>query len=230
VVVQATAEVPVTSTLMAALVPASTPFVSAGAPCRDGETVGNLFDNVSRVPVGLAENAAVIEVSWSGNGFGGFERAVIVVPRLDGVQVFLNRVSTVHMLRYCGTLAEVENYVSDKTTHIHAMVVTAVDSQGQKPEESEIGAWSLSIQTGVPSSLVNAPKGPSLAEVRSHIEVVRLISLAYDTPASKSTQVATATPKVQAKTPVSVAKCVPTTLDLGPWEARDRPVQGPAAS
>lgn len=198
-------------------------------PCRDGEVLGNDRNSLNRSPVGLAENVVVSEVAWSGPGFGNFQRAVLVVPQLGNYQVFLLKVDTIHSLRYCGTLSEVQTYVSDKNTHVWAMRATAADGSGNLPDEQEIGVYNLDLVSGKLSVLVPAPKGPSLTDVQGHIEVVRLASssVSVATPAPKSTPVTAATPTVQAKAPV-VAKCVPTTMDLGPWEAKDRTVQGPA--
>lgn len=205
----------------------STSFVSN--PCRDGEVIGNMYANLPRIPVGTVENNVVLEVSWPGHGFGGFDRAVVVVPQLlPDVQVFVNNASTIHMVRYCGSLAQVEAYVSDRTTHVNAMVVTAADGQGQVPKQSEIGVWSLDIPTGTLRSLVLAPDGPLTDTVRSHIEVVRLAITPF-VPTVTPTRVATAAPTSALTATTTAARCVPSAIDgLGPWEPKDRTVVGPA--
>lgn len=221
---------PTTSALGASSQASTTDVVVSTNPYRDGEVIGNMYANLPRIPVGTAENNVVLELSWPGKGFGGYDRAVVVVPLLlSDVQVFVNNASTIHMVRYCGTLMEVETYISDKATHVNAMVVTAANGKGQMPKVSEIGVWGLDL-TGTIRSLVLAPDGPLTDTVKSHIEVVNLTLPVAVAPTATPTMTpipnAAATMTVTV-TPV-VAKCVPSAIDLGPWEARDRTVQGPA--
>lgn len=162
----------------------------SGPSCRDGEVIGNMYANLSRIPVGTAENNVVLELSWPGKGFGGFDRAVVVVPQLvNGVQVFVKNASTIHMVLYCGTLEQVQDYAIH---HVEAMVVTAADSQGRVPKTTEIAVLRLDLNTGKLFPLVNAPDGPEISTVQSHFEVVRLS--AKPTPTVVPTSTPTSTP------------------------------------
>ncbi len=192
--------------------------------CRDGEVLGNDRNSLDRSPVGLAENVVVSEVSWAGQGFGNFQRVILVIPKLENYQVFLLKVDTIHSLRYCGTLTEVQNYVGDTSTHVWAMRATAADGSGNLPDEQEIGVYNLDLVSGKLSVLVPAPKGPSLSVVQSHVEVVHLnIVVTTITPTAVTLNRTPVTPTATVST-----KCVPVTINLGPWEARDRQVSGPA--
>ncbi len=186
--------------------------------CRDGEVIGNERNLLDRTPVGLGENNSVVEVSWQpGSGFGGFDRFVLVIPALQGqYQVFLVSVSTIHMVRYCGSIDQVEAYVGQEVTHIMAMRVTAADQSGNLPDLQEIGAYRLDLASGKVSVLNEAPKGPTISTIEAHVEVV---------PLGGQSGLASSEPLT---TTGAAAACVPTTIDLGPWEAKDRTVVGPA--
>ncbi len=153
--------------------PASFSVPAAANTCRDGEPQPNVLNLLDRIPIGLGENNAGVEVAWQpGSGFGGWYRTVLVVPTLgSNFQVFLNGVKTIHMVRYCGTLTAVEAYAP---THVNAMVQTAADGSGNKPSSDEIGVYSLDLSTGNLKVIKAASSGPSLSEIKSHIEVVRV--------------------------------------------------------
>lgn len=215
----------------ATAIPPTVAPVSANA-CRDGEVIGNERNLLDRTPVGLAENNVALEVSWTnpgGEGINAFKRFVLVVPKLEGVyQVFLNNVATIHMTRYCGSLTEVETYLANPSTHVAAMVATAADSAGNTPHPDEIGVYSLSLD-GTLKTLRAGPLGPSVAEVRGHIEIVKLgggvilaASVANQAPAAVATAVPAACPPAQQKTigwdganPANVTISGPAIANLG---------------
>jgi len=149
----------------------STP-ASAQAECKDGEPVGNLEAGLQRIPVGLEENNAVVEVSWKpGTGYDGYDRYVGVIGKMDRFyQVFVNPVETVHMVRYCGELDAVKNYAADPETHVAAMISTGQDANG-RPTSDEIPVVYINPQTAEVTLLKAAPDGPSIEEIKAHLEV-----------------------------------------------------------
>lgn len=192
-----------------------------GAPCRDGEVVGNELNQLDRTPIGLGENNTAIEVAWRGQGFGGFDRANIGVPALGNrYQVFLVNVETIHMTRYCGKLEEVEAYLASGA-HVRSMQATAADANGNMPSADEIGVYSVDLAGKSLKLLKAAPSGPTIQEVFSHIQVVDLqTGQIYGGPiiASDSGVIAPVT-----------AICPPASVvNLGPWEAAERTIEGPA--
>jgi len=143
--------------------------------CRDGESIGNELNELGRTPIGLGENVAVVEAHWQGEGFGGFDRIVLVIPALGNqYQAFLSNVEGIHMVRYCGTLTQVETYVIDPKTHVWAMRSSSADGEGNMPEEDEIPVYSVDLEIGEIKILHSAPDGPTKTEVLEYLEVVEL--------------------------------------------------------
>lgn len=203
--------------------PYLTPDATAPAGnCRDGEIVGNELNQLERTPVGLGENNSAIEVSWRGQGFGGYDRANIGVPALTNrYQVFLVNVETIHMTRYCGKLEEIEAYLVSGA-HVRSMQATAADANGNMPSADEIGVYSVDLAGKSLKLLKAAPSGPTIQEVFSHIQVVDLqTGQIYGGP--------TITSDSGNGAPATAAICPPATVvDLGPWEATERTIAGPA--
>lgn len=164
---------PITTT--APITPTATVAPTAANQCRDGEKIQPVIQaNLNRKPIGLDENHSVYEVSWRpGTGFGDWNRFVLVVPKTGKeFQVFLLNTSTINGLRYCGTLEAVERWAP---THIEALRKSGADSAGNKVPEEEIGVYTLDLATGDLKVIKAAPRGPSLSEIKSHIEVVKVI-------------------------------------------------------
>jgi len=199
--------------------------VSGGAVgCRNGEVIGNELNLLDRTPVGLAENNTALEVSWKGGrGFEGYGRFNLVVPALGNTyQVFLLNVDTIKMYRYCGTIGEVERYLSNpdpahdmKLPHVDAMQKTAADRSGRTPLEAEIGVYTLNLDTATLKVLKQATAGPTIDELRAHIEVVKISGVSVR----------------PTMTPAPIGKCPePSKREIG-WDGKSPPdvtIKGPA--
>jgi len=134
--------------------------------CQDGKIVSNQFADISRIPIGTLEGAVVAEISWTGSGFGGFDRAVVVVPRMTSeTMAFVRNSRTIHLVQYCGFLKDILAYAP---THVDAMVQSAQDDQGNRPDPEEIGVYFLNLD-GVWTVIREGPKGPGLAFVQQRV-------------------------------------------------------------
>jgi len=146
---------------------ASTPAVAAitaTASCREGVVPGNQANFVGeKVPIGTAEGPTIIEVSWKpGNGYGGYNRAVIVLGQRDiGRNYVTISPATVRMNQYCGALDDVKNYAKDPTHHVRAMIDSSSDAGG-RPQEDEIPVFALG-KDGILTILKDAKSSPGLA-------------------------------------------------------------------
>lgn len=193
------------------------------ATCLDGEVVGNELNELDRTPVGLGENNSAIEVSWRGQGFGGYDRVNLVIPALGGTyQVFIVDVETVHMTRYCGKLAEVEAYLASGA-HVRSMQETAADVNGNMPAAEEIGVYAIDMTTKTLKVLKAAPNGPTVEEVMTHLQIVDLeTGQIYGVPTiTIDSSTGGGAPEAAICPPAMV-------VDLGPWEAAERTIAGPA--
>lgn len=139
------------------------------ADCKDGSSLDNVFANISRIPLGNKEGASVYEISWQpGTGFGGYDRMVLVLPRMDTLHMgFVDNASTVHGLRYCGYLSDILAYAP---THVTAIQQSSQDASGNRPSTDEIPVVFMKLD----GSLVivkDAPLGPSLDTIKAHLEM-----------------------------------------------------------
>lgn len=156
-------------------IPTTRPTSVPANVCKDGSHPQPTIADQARIPAGTKEGPVVAEVSWKpGNGFGGIDRVVIVLPKWDsGVAINILNAYTVYYTQYCGEWGVVKNYAK---THIAAMVQSAADPQGNTPEREEIGVYALvDLNSNALEVVQAASKGPSLAEIKSHIEVVRIV-------------------------------------------------------
>ena len=109
----------------------------------DGElvlTMGRINKETGRYdrqPVGEAERADIVEISWPSPGFGGFQRAILEVPRLGPVwQVNVKDVSTVASWGFLGKDNEVVKWMKEK--HGGQLMQASRDPKGNEPRPSEI--------------------------------------------------------------------------------------------
>lgn len=134
--------------------------------CKDGEVLGNQFADLSRVPVGTLEGIVVVEVSWTGNGFGGYDRAILVVEELDASHMaFIRNAKTIRVTQYCGTADAVTAWA---TTHIDAMVQSAQDDSGNRPNPQEIGVYLVPLNGSI-TVVREGPLGPSLEVIQQRV-------------------------------------------------------------
>jgi hypothetical protein len=136
--------------------------------CVDGSDLPNAYADISRIPLGNGEGASVYEISWDGLGFSGFDRIVLVLPRMDATHMaFVNNARTVHGLRYCGFLEDIIAYAP---THVDALRQSSQDQQGNRPSADEIPVVLLNLD-GTFVITKSAPNGPSLDTIKAHLEM-----------------------------------------------------------
>lgn len=164
-----------TPTPVATLEPTATPTpvptamaMPMAAACQDGKILANQANSLTRVPIAVKEGISVWELSWIGTGFGGFDRAVIIVPKVEDTRyaVHVLNAKTVHGVLYCGTMEAVQEWAP---THVDAMLITAQDDQGHRPAQ-EIGVYLLNWD-GTLTVVKAAPKGPSKETFEKRLEV-----------------------------------------------------------
>lgn len=109
--------------------------------CRDGELIfvhaADEGDVLRRVPIGEAERADIIEISWPGGGFGGLDRAIVVVPRLGPVWSLNARhgATTIAARGFCGSNEEVTAWVLK--AHVPSLQQASRDENGNQPAVEE---------------------------------------------------------------------------------------------
>jgi len=168
---QSTAQPPVVQAT--AVVPPAAP----AAGCRDGELVlvhaADLGEFLDRLPVGEAERADIMEISHLGNGFGHYDRAIIVLPRLGPVWMVdvVKGAKTVATRGFCGTNEAVAQWAV--TAHVPSLQQASRDSEGKQPPESEIAVYRLDFEARAlivvkPATAGNAP---TPEEILTWIEV-----------------------------------------------------------
>ncbi len=193
--------------------------------CNDGEVLGNDFvDGLTRIPVGLAENAVVVEVALRpGSGFGRWDRFILVLEASNNLyQVFLNNVDTIHSVRYCGTFSEVQSYAALDSTHVRAMQVSAADHNGNTPNIEEIGVYAVDLSNAKFRILNAAPLGPTPQEVLEHIEVVRI----NGTTTSSTGNIVSQTQQQSAAPAINSCAFEGLQLGDGTWRAQNVTVTG----
>lgn len=157
---------PPTATNAPALVPAASEEYQGAEGCVDGKIVSNQYADINRIPIGTLEGAIVAEVSWTGSGFGGFDRAVVVIPRMTSeTMAFVRNSKTIHLVQYCGNLDAILAWAP---THVDAMVQSAQDDQGNRPDSKEVGVYFLNLN-GEWSVVREGPLGPGLEFVKQRI-------------------------------------------------------------
>ncbi len=139
--------------------------------CTDG-VLNNIQQDISRIPVGNDEGGSIMELSWTGGtGFGGFDRALLVLPRMDATHMaFVLDTATVHGNRYCGTMQAIIAYAVDPAHHIYAMQKSAQISSTQRPSVDEIPVVFMDLDGNVVLEKA-ASKGPSLDFLKAHLEM-----------------------------------------------------------
>lgn len=156
--------------------PAPTQAPTAG-PCRDGELVlihaADAGDTLDRLPIGEAERVDILEISWPGKGFGGLERAIIVLPRLGPVwQVNAKAgAQTVATRGFCGSNEAVADWAV--TAHVQSLQQASRDADGNQPSAGEIGVYRLDYEAKVLIVVkkTTATNAPSPEELLSKIEL-----------------------------------------------------------
>lgn len=134
--------------------------------CQDGKIVSNQYADITRIPIGTLEGAIVAEISWTGSGFGGFDRAIVVIPRMTAEKMaFVRNSRTIHLVQYCGFLKDILAWAP---THVDAMVQSAQDDAGNRPDPAEIGVYFLNLD-GQWTVVREGPKGPGLAFVQQRV-------------------------------------------------------------
>lgn len=158
--------------------PTATPIISAPpAACRDGELVlvhaADAGDTLDRLPVGEGERVDIMEISWPGQGFGGLDRAIIVIPRLGNVwQVnVLLGAQTVATRGFCGTNEAVAEWAV--TAHVPSLQQASRDATGNQPPAAEIGVYRLDYEARalIVVQAATAANAPSPEEVLTRIEL-----------------------------------------------------------
>lgn len=139
--------------------------------CQDGKIVSNQYADITRIPIGTLEGAIVAEISWTGSGFGGFDRAVVVVPRMTAqTMAFVLKSRTIHLVQYCGFLKDILNYAP---THVDALVQSSQDDAGNRPDPQEIGVYYVDLD-GNWTVVRDGPMGPGLEFVKQHVVMTPL--------------------------------------------------------
>jgi len=150
----------------APVVIANTGDYQGAESCQDGKIVSNQFADISRIPIGTLEGAVVAEISWTGSGFGGFDRYVVVVPRMTAeTMAFVRDAKTIHLVQYCGFLKDILAWAP---THVDALVQSSQDDAGNRPDPQEIGVYFLNLN-GEWTVVREGPLGPGLEYVKQRL-------------------------------------------------------------
>ena len=80
---------------------------------------------------------------------------------------YANDVLTVHAVQYCGSLQAIKDWAP---THVDAMINSSQNSAGQRPFADEIPIVLLK-NDGTIEIVKAAPNGPSLDEIKAHLEM-----------------------------------------------------------
>lgn len=154
---------------------APAPAPAAPGACYDGELVlthkADEGDTLSRTPVGEAERADIMEMSWAGEGFGGLDRAIVVIPRLGPVWAVNVKagVQTIATRGFCGTNEAVASWAV--AAHVPSLQQASRDAEGQQPTSEEVGVYRLDYEARALYVEKAAPAGPSPEEVLGWIEL-----------------------------------------------------------
>ncbi len=149
-------------------------------PCTNGEETGNNLNKIDRTPVSDKAYSTVQETSnkpGPGTGYRAYYRWISVVgPLGTDRQVFIKNVETIHEVRYCGSVAEVQAYLMNPDTHIWAMRATAADSAGNMPAIGDTPVVYVDPVNMTVTFLVagTTPNAPTLEYIMAHIEIVDL--------------------------------------------------------
>lgn len=148
--------------------------------CEDGKPVlvynadaGQVLD---RTPLGEAERADILEISYEGKGlgFGSHARAIIVIPRLGPVWMVdaVAGSDTIMTRGFCGTNEAVTDWAIK--AHIPSLQAASRDSNGDQPPADEIAVYRLDFEAGafIVEKAATAANAPTPEEVLSWIEVM----------------------------------------------------------
>ena len=134
--------------------------------CQDGKIISNQFADISRIPIGTLEGAVVAEISWTGSGFGGFDRAIVIVPSMNAkTMAFVRGSKTIHLVQYCGFLKDILAWAP---THVDALVQSSQDDAGNRPDPDEIGVYFLDLN-GSWQVVREGPLGPGLDFIKQRV-------------------------------------------------------------
>lgn len=147
------------------------------ASCVDGELVfvlktpeGQVFQ---RTPVGEAARADIVEVGrLGGNGFGGWDRFILVVPRLGPVwEVNVLDTSTVAERGFCGDNAAVAKWAVEQ--HVPSFRQASRDPNGKQPGIDEIAVYRLDFEKRemIVEKPANSPVAPKPETVLGWFDV-----------------------------------------------------------
>lgn len=140
------------------------------ATCVDGKNTTPLFfEQPTDVPWGTKDGAVIAQIAWKpGDGFAGWFRIVAIAERILGIEMpYANNILTLYVTQYCGALVDIKN---EARNHVTAMVNSAQNSAGDRPSPDEIPIVLLK-RDGSIEWVVQAPNGPSLAEIQAHLEM-----------------------------------------------------------
>jgi len=134
------------------------PDICATQPSRDGESIMTIAAPEGqvnpRLPISRAERADIVDLSWAGKGFSGYDRAIIVTRRtaqfweLDAK----SGSRTARVLAFCGkTLdykdgGEIERWAIG--SGVNALQQASRDPQGKQPTTEEIGVFEVDYEKG----------------------------------------------------------------------------------
>ncbi len=151
----------------------------------DGELGPVAFDMgkprvYARSPIGSAERETIVELAWPGRGFGGFDRAVVVLPRLGAVwQMNVKSYSTQAQRFFCGTGEEVTQWASK--AHLPSFQQASRNQNGAQPQEGEVALIRLNYEEGTAKVVVAGRAG--VAE-----KVVSMMDLSFHEGGKESNQ------------------------------------------
>lgn len=135
-----------TAALEATAEPTKLP-AAAPTACRDGELVlvheADAGDVLPRTPVGEAERVDIIEIGVPGGGFGGYDRFILITPRLGTVWMVNIRegARTIASRGFCGTNEAVASWAIQ--AHVPSFQQASRDPLGNQPPAEEIGVYVL---------------------------------------------------------------------------------------
>lgn len=154
----------------------ATPPAQPPAPqsaCRDGEQMAVVSNKLDRSPLGTGDRWSINEVSWVGKGFGGLQRAVVVLSPLGGTwAVHIVNGMTARVVAFCGTGEEVSAWAVK--AHAPSLRQASQAPDGSRPSEGEIPVYWLDFAgDGKIHVVKDAPNGPSPDVALAHLEVSR---------------------------------------------------------
>lgn len=152
--------------------PAAAPAAAANAvPCRDGEQMAVTANALSRTPLGVGNRWSINEISWVGTGFGGLQRAIIILSPLgDSHAVHLVNGMTARTVAFCGDGPSVSTWAVK--AHVGSLQQASQAPNGSRPNEAEIPVyWVDFAGDGKVHVVKDGPQGPSPNDILAHLQV-----------------------------------------------------------